>query len=137
MSRNVNDLHPKVRAMALELIEACKVAGIKIILTHTLRTIQEQNELYAQGRTKPGKIVTNAMGGYSYHNYGLAFDVVPVVGKLAVWDDNDLWNTIGRAGQDIGLEWGGSWEKFKDKPHFQLTFDLTLAELRAGKKIPE
>lgn len=114
------------------------------MVTETLRTKEEQDELYAQGRTKPGKIVTNAKGGDSFHNYGLAFDIALIDrGKLnwntgADINDNDITDffEIGEIGEKLGLEWGGRW-KFKDMPHFQLTFGLSLADLKAGKKPPE
>jgi peptidoglycan L-alanyl-D-glutamate endopeptidase CwlK len=139
MSRSTKDLHPKVAELAHALIVRASENGTPIIITQTLRTKEEQDALYAQGRTKPGKIVTKAKGGESYHNYGLAFDVALVVGKRIVWDKNDLnknnkddWQEIGELGESVGLEWGGRW-KFKDVPHFQKTFGLTIADLKSGR----
>lgn len=136
-SRNVNDLHPYVAKLALELKAACALQGIEIIFTQTLRDSEYQDSLYAQGRTKPGKVVTNAKGGQSMHNFGLAFDVVPVDdSRQPIWDDRShLWNLIGAEGKRLGLEWGGDWVSLKDKPHFQYTEGLTLAQLRAGATI--
>ena len=111
--------------------------------THVLRTKKEQDELYAIGRTKAGKIVTNARGGYSYHNYGLAVDICLIIdGKTAVWDaktDFDLdgisdWMEIVRIFKAYGWEWGGDWRRFPDLPHFQKTFGLTITDLLAGKQ---
>jgi LAS superfamily LD-carboxypeptidase LdcB len=139
MSRSTKDLHPAVAQLAHALLVRASENGTPIIITQTLRTKEEQDALYAQGRTKPGKIVTKARGGESYHNYGLAFDVALVVGKRIVWDKNDLnknnkddWQEIGELGESVGLEWGGRW-KFKDVPHFQKTFGLTIADLKSGK----
>jgi peptidoglycan LD-endopeptidase CwlK len=132
-------VHPTVREKAIELVKRAHAKGINVLITQGLRTIAEQNELYAQGRTKPGKVVTNARGGYSYHNFGLAFDIViqNADGSLC-WNTGDKrWQTVGALGKSLGLEWGGGWRKFPDYPHFQLTFGLTLADLRAGKRPPQ
>lgn len=143
MSRNTNDLHPYVKKLAEELVIRAMNNGIPVIITQTLRTIKEQDELYAQGRTKQGRIVTKARGGESMHNYGLAFDVALVKNGRAVWDeDADLnknqladWEEVGRLGEELGLEWGGRW-RFPDRPHFQYTFGLTIKDLKAGKRPP-
>ena len=128
-------VHPVVAAKARQLVEMAYKQGINIIITQGLRTIEEQNELYAQGRTKPGKIVTNAKGGYSYHNFGLAFDFALLNPDGSVsWNVDDKWKRVAQIGKSLGLEWGGDWKDFKDYPHFQYTFGLSLADLRAGKK---
>ena len=64
-SRKIEDLRPEVQSLAAQLIEICRRNGIKIIITSTLRDYEKQNDLYAQGRVRPGSIVTNARGGYS------------------------------------------------------------------------
>lgn len=99
----------------------------------TLRTTKEQDTLYAQGRTKVGNIVTNAKGGYSFHNFGVAFDVCPVVNKKLEWNDKKIFKKIGTIGLSLGLEWGGAWKAFKDLPHFQYTANYTLADFRKNK----
>lgn len=129
-SRKIEDLNETVAAKCKQLIHECDMQGIDLIVTSTYRDFESQEKLYAQGRTDPGAIVTKARGGDSIHNYRMAFDVVPVVGGKAVWNDNVLWRKIGKIGTDIGLEWGGSWTNFKDFPHFQDTGGLTLAQLR-------
>jgi peptidoglycan LD-endopeptidase CwlK len=77
-SRSIDDLIMPVRIMALELVFRCKLAGIELLVTCTYRSPQDQEALYAQGRTKPGAIVTNAHAGESSHQYRIAFDVVPL-----------------------------------------------------------
>ncbi|TCJ93396.1 UNVERIFIED_ORG: peptidoglycan L-alanyl-D-glutamate endopeptidase CwlK [Anoxybacillus amylolyticus] len=131
-------VHPVVAAKARQLIEKAYREGINVIVTQGLRTIEEQNELYAQGRTKPGKIVTNAKGGYSYHNFGLAFDfaIMKDDGNIS-WNVDDKWKRVAQIGKSLGLEWGGDWKSFPDYPHFQYTFGLSLADLRAGKRPPQ
>jgi peptidoglycan L-alanyl-D-glutamate endopeptidase CwlK len=130
---NLNLLKPKVKTLALELQKRAKEAGVDIIFTCTARTRAAQDKLYAKGRTLPGKIVTRAKGGESMHNYGVAFDICPVVNKKAVWNDVELFNKIGKIGMAIGLEWGGTWKKFIDKPHFQYTAGYGLEDFKTVK----
>jgi peptidoglycan L-alanyl-D-glutamate endopeptidase CwlK len=150
-SRKITDLHPKVAVMALQFLDGCKAAGIDVIITSTYRDIESQNALYAQGRTTAGKIVTNARGGYSRHNFKCAFDFVPMRYGKPVWgtrgdgiddnpaddekDDLELWQRCGAIGKQCGLEWAGDWKSFKEYAHLQYTGGLTLADLRAGKAL--
>lgn len=136
--KKLQGVHPVVATKARQLIERAYKEGINVIITQGLRTIEEQNELYAQGRTKPGKVVTNARGGYSYHNFGLAFDFAVLNPDGSVnWNVDEKWKRVGAIGKSLGLEWGGDWKDFKDYPHFQMTFGLSLADLRAGKRPQE
>ena len=134
-SRSLDDLISQAHVRAEKLIELCKAAGIDLLITSTYRDNESQDALYAQGRTTPGKIVTKAKGGQSFHNYRCAFDVVPLVNGKPIWDDEDLWTKIGRMGKQIGLEWAGDWVTFTEKPHFQYTGGKTLKQLQAGEKI--
>lgn len=138
MEEKLRELHPVLASKARELVRKAEAEGISIIITQGVRTIAEQNALYEQGRSKPGKVVTNARGGYSYHNYGLAFDycVCDRVGEKLIpnWTVDKRWLRVGAIGKSLGLEWGGDWEDFKDFPHFQLTFGLSLKQLRHGEK---
>ncbi|WP_018676108.1 M15 family metallopeptidase [Riemerella columbina] len=140
-------LHPKLREEAKAIYkEICEALTGKAIcrFTHTLRTFAEQDALYAIGRTKKGSRVTNARGGQSYHNYGLAVDIVLLIDKdnngtheTAVWDtkgdyDNDRvadWQEIVAIFKRYGWTWGGDW-RFKDYPHFQKTFGKSIVELQ-------
>jgi peptidoglycan LD-endopeptidase CwlK len=126
-SRKLEDLHPLVVEKARQLIELAQADGIEILVTSTLRSFEEQAELFAIGRVKPGKIVTNAKAGESWHNFGLAFDVVPLVNGKAIWD-SPFWNRIGDLGKQIDLTWGGDFKSFKDKPHFEFHPNVTLAQ---------
>jgi peptidoglycan L-alanyl-D-glutamate endopeptidase CwlK len=114
--------------------------------SYTLRTFQEQNALYAQGRTRlydsKGNrlgIVTKAKGGQSYHNYGLALDIVLIRDNgTASWETNVDFDKDGKADwmevvqifKNAGWEWGGDW-RFKDLPHFQKTFGYKTPQLLA------
>ena len=126
-------LHPIVGVRGHSMLELCAHAGLSLLVTQALRTWEEQDKLYAQGRTAPGPIVTNAKGGQSYHNFGLAFDVVVLdsIGK-ADWDTGHPgWAQAAQLGKSAGLEWGGDWTKFKDLPHFQYTGGLKVADCQA------
>lgn len=103
--------------------------GIKVVLTWGYRSIIEQNTLYAKGRTAPGSVVTNARGGYSWHNFGRAADYAFVVNGKITW--NGHWDIFGRVARECGLEWGGDFKRFKDRPHVQWTGGKTLAQMRA------
>ncbi|WP_310549940.1 M15 family metallopeptidase [Paenibacillus glufosinatiresistens] len=150
-------LHPAVLAATLTLIKRCYATGIPIVITQGLRTIQAQNELYAQGRTQAQlqaagitgvtarpdlPVVTNARGGYSYHNFGLAVDFALLAndGKQVSWDLNrdananrrKDWDEVVEAAKKLGFEWGGDFVSIHDAPHLEMTFGLSTAELRAG-----
>ena len=139
-NRRTRELHPRVSRAARQLVNAVEEElGIQLRIVQGLRTIEEQNALYAQGRTTPGERVTNARGGQSYHNYGLAFDVVEMNNGRANWNTTPAnWNRIRDIGQRFGLEWGGSWTSFVDRPHFQMTFGHTTRQLMQihGVRIP-
>jgi peptidoglycan L-alanyl-D-glutamate endopeptidase CwlK len=142
-------LHPKLRYDAtriLELAEAKFPKNMAIRVAQGLRTFEEQNALFAQGRTKPGKIVTKAKGGQSLHNYGLALDFLILHDKdnngnyeTASWDtildfDKDGiidWQEIVSEFEKAGWEWGGKWRTFKDLPHVQKVFGHTWQTLLA------
>lgn len=135
-SRKIDDLHPHVQPLCETFLVECRKSGIDILITSTYRDIESQNALYAQGRTRPGRIVTNAKGGQSFHNYCVAFDTVPVVHGKPDWDNEDLWLSIGHIGKTCGLDWAGDWRSFKESPHFQFTGGLTLKDFQNGKTLP-
>jgi len=127
----INKLHPKAKEEVEMIIAECDTAltgRAKIRITQGLRNFQEQDGLYAIGRTKPGKKVTNAKAGQSIHNYGLAVDICLIIdGKTASWDtakdwDNDQvadWYECVKIFAKHGWDWGGNWKTFKDLPHFE------------------
>jgi len=119
MSRKVEDLthdmQEKFHAFKLGMREA----GIDFILTCTRRTQEEQNDLYEQGRSKPGPVVTWTRK--SKHIEGKAFDIVIMKNGKPDWNVTDPdWTRAGEIGRRAGLNWGGSWAKSKDFPHFEL-----------------
>lgn len=134
-SRSLSDLNPKVAALCSEFINSCKKQNIDIIITSTYRDADSQNALYAQGRTTPGKKVTNAKAGQSFHNWKVAFDFCPIVNGKAMWNDVALYTKCGEIAESIGLEWAGRWVKFPETAHCQYTGGLTLADFQAGKTL--
>jgi peptidoglycan L-alanyl-D-glutamate endopeptidase CwlK len=129
--QRIQKLHPSVRDEVTNIIKECDLAltgRAKIRITQGLRSFKEQDELYAIGRTKSGKKVTNAKAGQSIHNYGLAVDICLIIdGKTASWDtakdwDNDKvsdWYECVNIFAKYGWDWGGNWKTFKDFPHFE------------------
>jgi len=138
-SRSLDDLIPQAKEKVDAFIAECHANGIDLLVTSTYRDNDSQAALYAQGRTTPGNIVTNAKAGESFHNYRCAVDVVPLVNGKAVWntsgEDGKLWEKVGEIGEKNGLEWAGRWKSFKEMAHFQYTGGLTLAQLKEGTVI--
>ena len=135
----LEDLNPVVEEKARDFLALCKAEGIEVIVTSTYRDAESQSALYAKGRTAPGKKVTNAKAGQSWHNWRVAFDVVPLRNGKPVWgttgEDLKLWQRIGAIGKSCGLEWAGDWRTFREFPHFQFTGGLSLADFQAGRTL--
>lgn len=103
-------------------------------VTESLRTFEEEDALYAKGRTEPGRIVTNARGGFSYHNFGLAVDSCFLGNDPYLTKDpkgDFFWNEFGARCQLEGLVWGGNFSKLRDTPHCEMSYGHSLSELRA------
>jgi len=145
---NLGSLNKKALAklepfiVQVELMLAPK--GVTVEVISGLRSWSAQAALYAQGRTKPGRKggygpdnwVTKARPGSSWHNYGLAIDLG--LFKDGVYLDerkpaeaDKLYSEIGRIAEANGIEWAGHWKSFQENPHFQVTFGMTLADVRA------
>ena len=122
MGRDINILHPMLKKKIAELTKRCLEEGLKIGISETWRSVEEQNRLYEQGRTRPGKIVTNAKGSSysSMHQWYIAFDFYRNDGRGAYDDSDAFFTKVGSLGRALGLEWGGDWSDPVDKPHFQL-----------------
>lgn len=135
-SRSIDDLHPVVADMCRAFIAACDREGIDVVITSTYRSHEDQNKLYAQGRTAPGKIVTRAKAGESYHNFRVAFDFAPIVHGKIPWDDDDLFKRCGIIAENVGLDWSGRWKgSLREMAHCQYTGGLTLADFQNGKML--
>jgi len=126
----ISMLDPAFQNNAIEFINNVESElGIKLRVTDGYRTIEQQDGLYWVGRSGPDDyrpIRTNAMGGESLHNYGLAIDVVEISGGRVNYSTN--WGAIGRIGESMGMDWGGRWTSPVDRPHFESRnqYPLTL-----------
>lgn len=134
-------LHPIVEEKSEELVSKAAAIGIQVLITDGFRSADEQNGLHAKGRSTTGNVVTYARGGDSYHNYGLAIDfALKLSNGEVVWDtardDNKNgkadWFEVAAIGKELGFEWGGDWQRFKDYPHLEMTFGLSIDELKRG-----
>jgi peptidoglycan L-alanyl-D-glutamate endopeptidase CwlK len=138
-------LHPIFRERLVLLAEALARRGMQALITDGLRTVAEQNALFAQGRTKPGPRVTNARGGQSNHNYGLAVDMYPVIGGKVFVDVpkgasvefrrmfNAVQDAIGDEAERLSLFWGARFHGIRDTPHIQLLPEQDLRPSEAFK----
>lgn len=143
-SRDIDDLNPYVGSLCQQFVSACKRQGIDVIITSTLRDNEAQDALYAIGRTvrgpnptllRPmGQRRTNARGGQSYHNYGLAFDFAPLQFGKPAWEDIKLYTECGEIGEALGLDWAGRWKTFRELAHLQWTDGLNITQLQAGMR---
>ncbi|TGB05435.1 M15 family peptidase [Halobacillus salinus] len=136
-------LHPLVEKYRDDLVTRAEKKGIDVVITEGHRTEERQNELYERGRSTDGRVVTNAKAGESYHNYGLAIDFALRTSKGdVVWDTERDGNGNGKSdwmevvaiAKDMGFEWGGDWVSFKDYPHLQMDFGLTIRDLKRGER---
>lgn len=144
--QRIDQLHPSVRYEVEKIVAECNEAltgRAKVRITQGLRTFDEQNKLYAQGRTAPGKKVTNAKGGQSVHNYGFAVDICLMIdGTVASWETKKDWDGDKQADwmevvvifKRNGWNWGGDWVSFKDMPHFEKKGFGSWRELSTKKR---
>ncbi len=131
----------KAREFMKNISQANVSQGLSVRIISGTRTFDEQDELFAQGRTKSGPIVTNARGGFSNHNFGIAWDVGIFNEKGEYIDDlidegrmtskavDAEYKKVGAYGKSLGLFWGGDWTK-PDYPHFQMRDNDELASIR-------
>lgn len=133
-SREITTLHPTLQRGINEFIKRCNSKGLDVCVTQTLRDIEYQNKIYSQGRTTTGKIVTNARGGNSFHNYGLAFDICKNI-KGEEYTDKEFFKQAGAIWIEMGGVWGGNFKSIVDTPHFEFSNGLTIKDLKSGKKL--
>lgn len=129
----IASLTPLVKRKADMVVAEMKKRGYDVHIYEGYRSVTSQNELYAQGRTKPGSIVTNAKGGESLHNYGVAVDIVFGVKGRPSWAEELPWRMLGEVGKMYGFECGGDWKQFTDRPHFQITLGYSLDDFKNKK----
>ena len=127
-SKKLTDLSSKMQVYAVKFITVCANENFEVMIYCTWRSNAEQDELYASGRTKAGKLLTNARAGQSKHNdmkdskpASNAFDAVPMRAGKCLWNDSDAIKRMGVIGESVGLKWAGRWAgKLKESVHFEL-----------------
>ena len=130
--------HPELKARVQALIAALEDRGLDIVLTQGVRSVAQQQALYAQGRYKPGKIVTNCDGLVKVSNhqpkedgYGYAVDVAWRTERGDItWEGP--WETLGMMAEAYGLQWGGRWASFPDRPHLELSPSFAAPSARSA-----
>ena len=122
---NIQTLLPAAHTKAREFMKAAQTAPATVKIISGTRTFAEQDALYRQGRDLPGNRVTNARGGQSNHNFGVAWDI-GVFQNGQYLDDSPRYAQVGAIGKGMGLEWGGDWADFPDEPHFQVVPESQL-----------
>ena len=126
MSR-LEGVHPTLTDKVTRMLHALAELGFPMMVTDGVRTLAQQQALYAQGRSKPGKIVTNADGVRVKSNhqpkpdgYGHAVDCCFLVDGKPSWDGTLPWKLYGEMAKALGLSWGGDWKSITDKPHIEM-----------------
>lgn len=126
------DFGDRVFSLIIQYYERHKM---KLCISETTRSFERQKNLYAQGRTEPGKIVTRSLPGFSLHHYGLAADMCfsssdPFLEKIDQQKAVFYWNEVGRIAKECGLQWGGDFTSIKDRPHVQLDYGFKVEEIK-------
>ena len=142
----IDYLHPALRIGVITALEHCHQEGLMIHVFESYRTPARQQELFDKGRNTPGRKVTNARPFQSFHNYGLAFDLVfdgddrdgiqwswegDYNNKVIEGDKRSDYQRAGEIFELYGFEWGARWRTFKEMPHFQKVFGLQHSALKA------
>lgn len=127
---NIATLVPRARKHARRFLQAVLDADINARIIDGSRTFAVQDALYAKGRSKPGSVVTNARGGFSNHNFGIAWDIGIFDDDGKYLPESPEYAKAGAIGRDVGVEWGGDWRGIVDRPHFQCHSPLSIARMR-------
>lgn len=132
--RCIHTLNPKAQELARRFLKAIRDAGINARIISGTRTYAEQNVIFSKGRFgNPPPKVTNARGGQSNHNFGIAWDIGIFSDDGKYLGESPLYKKAGQAALAAGitnLEWGGNWKTFVDQPHYQHTTGITITDIR-------
>jgi len=134
-SSDLSSLNPYVALLARRFLDLTRANHLDVRIYTAFRSWEEQDQLFAQGRWLPGNVVTNARGGDSYHNWGLAFDAAPYENGIES-NDTEKFIRMGHLGQQVGLQWGGTFKTLVDYPHFQYAFGLNTWDFLNGVRPP-
>lgn len=134
---NLMTLLPKAQVAARKAMIAVQAlgGGLTVQVLSGTRTYAEQTAIYAQGRTKPGSIVTKAKAGSSNHNFGIAFDIGIFKGRTYYEGKNSkeeqAYADASKLIKPVGLDWGGDWKSIKDTPHYELHTGKSVSQVAA------
>lgn len=131
--RDISRLNKNAELACRLFLSECEKEGLSVLITETLRTAERQNELYAQGRTKPGKIVTWTKN--SRHMSGNAWDICKNK-KGEEYSDTSFFLACGKIAKRLGITWGGDF-KNKDMPHFEVDNSWEVTNLEEFAKLRE
>lgn len=159
-SRKIDTLHPAFQPLVRGWLDDCEAHGYPVLVVATMRDLATSEAYYAQGRKHPDEVnrlravaklgllkppfpvtnivITNAMPGYSWHNYGLAVDFAPIVDGKPDWkwdpsDPKDHYDEIADLAAARGMTWGGGWRTFKDAPHVEWHPGWTIKNANAWR----
>ncbi len=134
--RDISALLSNAQVACNTFLAECKSAGLNVKITETYRSQARQNELYAQGRTTSGNIVTWTKN--SRHTSRLAWDICQNIKGKEYDTSTGFFDKCGKIATSLGITWGGSW-KTPDRPHFEVSADWTLSEdyINKEKKMQE
>lgn len=136
--RRLEGVHPELVARVGKILDAMRALGFPMLVIAGVRSLEQQQQLFAQGRTAPGARVTNADGVRSKSNhqvkadgFGHAVDCAfvddPTTATIETWDPRQPWDVYGAMARALGLTWGGDWKTIIDRPHVELRDELLRA----------
>ena len=129
--RNIRTLHVRAQEVARRFLASARATGLDVRIISGTRSYAEQDRLYRIGRYGDTRaVVTRARGGRSNHNFGIAWDI-GVFEDGRYLSDSPLYDRAAQLGLEPGLEWGGAWPSFPDRPHYQLATGLSTRDVRA------
>lgn len=117
--RDISALSPVAQRACRAFLRECEKEGLPVLITETYRSQVRQDYLYAQGRTRAGKVVTWTRN--SRHTGRMAWDICKNV-KGQEYADATFFAKCGAIAKRLGITWGGTWDT-PDKPHFEVTKD--------------
>ena len=128
----ISQIHPVIQHKVKYILVRAHQQGLPVYLFEGLRTFYKSHQYFMQGRNEKGeivdrtKVITYADAGYSWHNYGLAVDIVFKINGRWSWSFKLPWQDLGLIGKEVGMFWGGDFRNFKDYPHFQFTCGMPI-----------
>ena len=125
MKNLLEGVHPRLIEKIERVLKAMEALGQPMFVCQGVRTTEQQQALYAQGRTRPGAVVTKADGVVNKSNHQVKADGFGHAVDCAFQNGEPFgefqpWKTYGACCDAVGLIWGGSWKTILDRPHAEL-----------------